>query len=258
MISAKQFALLSAIGCAASALVHATAARAAEDSRLVATTGSVFMSDVFTSTGPAGTFWQPLNTRQDAGSFRYELSVLRQIRAVQADTPASASPLTAPGTSVFAAPTLGSTALSVTYTLPVDWGFRTTVTAKRYLSSSYQKVQLGVPDYDSLMLKMNGNVGRSSVESGLGYKFKKRLAGYEVRNGVYGYVGGAYDLRDASVELFLDFQQSTFVPTGYTAEVSAKFVRSIGKDANVELYVTRGVTPGNRDLATGLFLSLGF
>ena len=257
MIPARQFALLSAIGCAASGIVHGTAG-AAEDSRWVATTGSVFMSDEFTSTGPSGTLWQPLNTRKNVGGLRYELSVLRQIGGVPSDAPTSVSPMVAPITSPFADPAVGSTALSVTYALPVDWGLRTTLTAKRYLSSSYQKLELGIPDYDSLLVDVNGNAGRVSIDSGLGYKSRKPLAGYEVRNGVYGYFGGAYDLHDASVELFLDFRQSRLVPTGYAAELSAKFVRSLGNDAKVEAYATRGVTPGNRDIAVGLFLSLGF
>src|SRR5690349_17324200 len=65
------------IACATSILCQAPLAHAGQPTGLVATTGSIFMDDEFTSTGPPGTFWQPVITRQDIGPERFELTMLQ-------------------------------------------------------------------------------------------------------------------------------------------------------------------------------------
>jgi hypothetical protein len=260
MNTRTSFALLGAIGYAAWGLGHGQVAYAAQNSGIVATTGSVFMSDEFSSTGPAGTLWQPLITRQDIGRLRYEVTVLRQIREV-ATAPAS------PGSPSWEVPALhtgystgGNTAVTLAYTVPLADYWHTSLTAKRYLSSPHQKMRLGISDYDALLLAMNGDFAKGSIEAGLGYKFKKPLAAYDIHNARYGYFGGAYDFNSASsIELFLDYRQtSTTTQNAYAAEVSARFVRRIGKGVKLEAYAIRGVTPGNRDVGGGLLLSVGY
>lgn len=259
MNSPAKRALLPAFACAALILVHGPRAYAAQPAGFVVTTGSVFMNDEFTSTGPSGTIWQPLITRQEIGLLRFELTALQQKDVVTSagSVLVSSGPPGQAGSGPSAA--AGSTAFSVTYALPVEWGWHTTVAAKRYVSSPYQKTQLAIADYDSLLLAATRIAGEGSIESGLGYKFKKELAGYAVHSGAYGYVGGTYELHDSrSVELFLDYRQSDTGAGGFAAEVSAKFIQSIGRNGKVEFYATQGLTRLNRDTVAGLMLNLGF
>ena len=236
-----------------------TPAHAAEPTGLAATVGSVLMNDEFNSMGPTGTFWQPLITCLDVERLRFEVTALQQKGGLT-----SAGSILGSSHTLGQAPSAldsaaGSTAFSVSYALPAAGSWRTAVVGKRYVSSSYQKSQLAIGDYDSLLFSMSRISGQGSVESGLGYKFKRGLPRYAALSGAYGYVGSAYQLQEArSVEEFLDYRQSENSAGGYAAEVSAKFTQSIGANAKLEYYATQGVTRLNRDRAAGLLLNIGF
>lgn len=128
------------------------------------------------------------------------------------------------------------------------------------------KVKLGTADEDkglgtgendhSVLADVFKPMGDYTAFGSLGYRFYGDPPGIELRNVVFGSIGGSYrKSREISFGLAYDFRPRITDRGGRVSEATAFLSQRVSRDLKLQYYGVRGFSDGSPDFAVGVMLS---